>query len=285
MADQAAEKMCFVISQIGKDDSPERGWADAVLHHIIEPAVTACGYSTPVRADRIADPGVITVQIIQMLRTADLVVADLTNRNPNVYYELGVRHTLQKPTIQIINAAEEIPFDVGMIRTIQFALDLDGAEACRGAMIEQIKAIEGAERGPENPVTLAIGLQELRAQSPDLGSAISTVVGMLGEMNTRLGRIERGQVGTGLQFQGKSAHDLATRLSHLVWYLDRVRQDPEQWKVLEPIHRDIIHAAELLLDSDRHGFMHTIKIPSYLEARLDAYDEHIKSRDEWRKGE
>lgn len=220
-----------------------------------------------------------------MLRTADLVVADLTNRNPNVYYELGVRHTLQKPTIQIINAAEEIPFDVGMIRTIQFALDLDGAEACRGAMIEQIKAIEGTGRGPENPVTLAIGLQELRAQSPDLGSAISMVVGMLGEMNTRLGRIERGQVSTALQFQGKSAHDLATRLSHLVWYLDRVRQDPEQWEVVEPIHRDIIHAAELLLDSDRHGFMHTIKIPSYPEARLDAYDEHIKSRDEWRKGE
>ena len=58
-------------------------------------------------------------QILRRLRDAELVVADLTGRNPNVFYELGIRHMIGKPAVQIIEDNEHIPFDVAQLRTIK----------------------------------------------------------------------------------------------------------------------------------------------------------------------
>ena len=61
-------------------------------------------------------PGIISNQVITRLLEDNLVIADLTDRNPNVYYELAVRHAFGKPVIQIIDSNETIPFDVSMMR-------------------------------------------------------------------------------------------------------------------------------------------------------------------------
>jgi hypothetical protein len=98
-ADEAKDLTCFVISPIGDRDadasSPERRiYEDAlqVLEEVIQPA--CAGFGIPVvRADRISRPGEITEQIYRHLRDAHLVIADLTGANPNVMYELGLRHT------------------------------------------------------------------------------------------------------------------------------------------------------------------------------------------------
>ena len=105
------EKNCFVISPIGEPDSETRKRADQILKHVVKPAVGECGY-TAVRADEIDKPGIITSQVIQRVVTDPLVVADLTERNPNVFYELAIRHALRKPLVQLIKKGEQIPFDV-----------------------------------------------------------------------------------------------------------------------------------------------------------------------------
>jgi hypothetical protein len=61
---------------------------------IVAPAAEACGYDT-IRADQIAKPGIITSQVIQHLLDDPLVVADLTGWNPNVFYELAIRHAIR----------------------------------------------------------------------------------------------------------------------------------------------------------------------------------------------
>lgn len=71
-----------------------------------------------VRADGIDKPGVITRQVIQYLVEARLVIADLSFHNPNVFYELAVRHMVRKPVVQLIQKSESIPFDVNQLRTI-----------------------------------------------------------------------------------------------------------------------------------------------------------------------
>jgi hypothetical protein len=91
----AKKKTCFVIAPIGEDGSETRKRSDQILDHIIKPAVTECGY-TAVRADKIEKPGVITSQVIQHVVEDDLIVADLTERNPNVFYELAVRHATRR---------------------------------------------------------------------------------------------------------------------------------------------------------------------------------------------
>lgn len=96
----SSSKICFVVAPIGEPDSDARKRSDQVLRHIICPAVQPLGYE-PVRADQISEPGIITTQIIQHIIDDPLVVADLSGWNPNVFYELALRHALRKPYVQL----------------------------------------------------------------------------------------------------------------------------------------------------------------------------------------
>jgi hypothetical protein len=129
---------------------------------VIRPAATECGYSA-IRADEIADAGLITSQIIQHIVEDPLVIADLTGHNPNVFYELAIRHAVRKPFIQLIEVGETIPFDVGNLRTVDVDhRDLDSVEKCKAALIRHIRAIEATPEDVESPISVAIDLHQLR---------------------------------------------------------------------------------------------------------------------------
>ncbi|MGE2690863.1 hypothetical protein [Mycolicibacterium pulveris] len=108
---------CFIVSPIGADDSEQRMHADLVLGSLIEPALAELGLK-PVRADQISKPGLITGQVIEHIVKAALVIADLSFANPNVYYELALRHAARKPVVQITRSSDKLPFDVGQYRTV-----------------------------------------------------------------------------------------------------------------------------------------------------------------------
>jgi uncharacterized protein (UPF0297 family) len=165
MAKGDAEKFCFVISPIGGEETATRKWADQTIKHLIRPAVEPHGLTVK-RADEEDRAGIITTHIIQRLVSADLVVADLTWRNPNVFYELAVRHVTRKPLIQIIRAEEEIPFDVQAMRTVKFELnDPDTLEVARQALGRQVEAVLEEEE-LETPISQAVG-QLLALESGD----------------------------------------------------------------------------------------------------------------------
>lgn len=115
----------FVIGPIGDKDA-EDGSSSRVAYEegvqvfedVIAPACTAFGLEA-VRADMIARSGEIPEQIFRQLRDSPVVIADLTGANPNVMYELGLRHTTGRVTIQI-GEKGRLPFDVAAIRTIMF---------------------------------------------------------------------------------------------------------------------------------------------------------------------
>lgn len=141
---------CFVIGPIGdreaSHNSPERQiyeeaiqvWEDVIL-----PACEAFGVR-PIRADHIATTGEIPEQVFRRLRDSQLVIADLTGANPNVMYELGLRHTTGKLTIQIGERAR-LPFDVSAIRTIIFRRTEAGLIEARKKLAQAIS--EGLQRG------------------------------------------------------------------------------------------------------------------------------------------
>jgi nucleoside 2-deoxyribosyltransferase len=118
------------------------------MDYIVIPACKAHGV-TPVRADNISEAGEITEQVFRRLRDADLVIADVTGGNPNVMYELGLRHTRNKATIQI-SERDNHPFDIGMIRTIRFNTFETGLVEAR---TELEKAIGTALNQDFRPVT------------------------------------------------------------------------------------------------------------------------------------
>jgi hypothetical protein len=111
-ADQKNEKklFCFIISPIGNPESEERNRADGILDEIIRPALEP-QYRVE-RADHDKSPGIVTEAIIGKLIDADLVVADLTGHNPNVFYELAIRHATGMPIVQVIESGNNLPFDI-----------------------------------------------------------------------------------------------------------------------------------------------------------------------------
>jgi len=115
-------RTCFIVGPIGKRGSRERAHADALFNKIIKPAFASIRKSFHVvRADHISTPGMIDSQIITHLIEARLVIADLTTRNLNAFYELGVRHMVQKPVIHIYKRGEKIPADVSLFRAVEIS--------------------------------------------------------------------------------------------------------------------------------------------------------------------
>jgi len=91
------------------------------------------------RADDIYKPNPILEDILDNLSKADLIIAELTGRNPNVFYELGRAHEQGKYVIQICQNTEDIPFDLRHIRTIIYENSSDGCEKLEKTIFKFIK--------------------------------------------------------------------------------------------------------------------------------------------------
>lgn len=130
---------CFVIAPIGDEGSDTRRKSDRVLKFIVGKALQD-KYEVQ-RADDIRQPGMITVQIIEQLLKAPLVVADLSEGNANVYYELAIRHAVKKPVIHLITKGQAPPFDVSQMRYVSFDItDPESIERAQQQLKDQVEA-------------------------------------------------------------------------------------------------------------------------------------------------
>lgn len=155
------KKVCFVISPIGEEGSKERNHADRVMNEIIEPITDEFGYKV-IRADKYPVPGQITPQIVELIANADLLIADLSFHNPNVFYELALRHITRKPFVHLIREGEKIPFDIKDIRAIKFNLKKEESiRQAKSELREQIKNIEEGESGVIKYLSTLLGDLEI----------------------------------------------------------------------------------------------------------------------------
>jgi len=146
-----------------------------VFKHLIEPVAKKCGYA-PLWAHDIAGSRAITKEVIEYLVSAPLVIADLTGANPNVFYELALRHAVQKPFIQIVDKSEELKFDLREFRTLKFELSDIRSETDAKRQLKRY--IDKAEADLcETPISIArlnpwvpSPEKEKRRPNPELGS-------------------------------------------------------------------------------------------------------------------
>lgn len=182
------EKICFFIAPIGEEGSEDRERSDQVRDFVLKPALEKFKYQV-IRADEISKSGIITSQVIQHIFDAHLVIAYLATDNPNVFYELALRHVIRKPFIQIIEEGQKIPFDVSVLRTISLKYgDLRSAENCKIEIQKQVEALEGNPEDVESPVTQAIDVKSLRDSHKPVEQGMATIIEMLeritGEITT-----------------------------------------------------------------------------------------------------
>lgn len=153
-------KDCFLICPIGETGSKDRKRSDKLLKYIVAPIANKLGYRV-VRADTMPKSGIITSQILNMIIEAPLVIADLTDGNPNIFYEPALRHAVNKPYIQVIEHGKRIPFDVSAVRTVSYNLDdLDAVDQTKIEISKQILAIDKGH-SPDSPISVAVTSQAI----------------------------------------------------------------------------------------------------------------------------
>jgi len=169
---------CFVICPIGEQGEPIRRRADQLLKHVIRPAAAKCGFEA-VRSDRVAKPGLITEQIITHLLDDPMVVADLAQQNPNVFYELAIRHMVRKPFVLLAEPGQKLPFDVGTLRAIYVDLkDPDSWRETHKQLIEQSRSAVDDPDGISNPISATLALKAVltSTKKEPLAAAVRTLV-------------------------------------------------------------------------------------------------------------
>lgn len=164
----ADKKKCFVVGPIGARGSETRLHADWLYHEIVL-RVFDTHYKDEFevsRSDTIDTPGMIDSQIINLLIDADLVIADMSELNPNAFYELGIRHMAQKPIIHMFLTGTIIPFDVKPHRAIEFDRQHPGElEAARASLAKAVSEAMSESHTVDNPVTRATGKKKIEIEA------------------------------------------------------------------------------------------------------------------------
>jgi hypothetical protein len=92
-------------------------WFDRYYQEIYVPAIKEAGFE-PMRADELFTTGSVVEQIWDQIEKAKLLLADLSGKNANVFYELGLAHAARKPVVFTSSSTEDVPFDLRHLRVI-----------------------------------------------------------------------------------------------------------------------------------------------------------------------
>jgi hypothetical protein len=129
-----AKQSCFILM-------PFSDPFDRYFNAILMPAVESAGLC-PVRADSLFGPANVMKDIWEGIRNSKCLIAELTTRNPNVMYELGLAHAMQKPVVLLTQDIDDVPFDLRMIRCIVYdTTDPDWSSRLREQITSHIGAV------------------------------------------------------------------------------------------------------------------------------------------------
>ena len=154
-----SEKICFIVTAIGESGTPTRERADNVYRYLIAPVCEELGYR-PVRVDHVNAVDNINETVINYLKTAPMVIADMTEHNPNAFYELGFRQARELPLVPIIKVGERLPFDVITTRTVFYDTDVAKIEESKENLKAKIQSFENFEM-PESRAERSLTLDDL----------------------------------------------------------------------------------------------------------------------------
>lgn len=175
-------KVCFVLSPIKQEKSEMRKRADSFFKNIIVPVSKTYKFQ-PQRGDMIFEPGNIMGQVIRQIITAQIIVADLTDLNPNVFYELGISHIFRKKVILFIHEGDPVPFDIVTDRYINYNLDnADSIKKCKKQFSEHLKVCTNSN--------FAVGSSPINATIDILLSSGDMIDGQLGDFLKRMGKLQ-----------------------------------------------------------------------------------------------
>lgn len=207
-----ATRRAFFVTPIGDEGSEVRERSDKVLEYILAPALKGAGLVSDIeRADHNPNPGEITSSVIASILDSDLIVADLTGSNPNVYYEVALAHAFNKPVVHIRHATEDrLPFDIKDVRVFEYSFDIAAAEAPKRSVSA---ASEHALNDPSSvmtPVDRGRTIAQSAQSTDPAARATAEILERLDAMDSRLAAAIHGNprpYGTSLSSQERRLLD------------------------------------------------------------------------------
>lgn len=145
------EKECFVIMPFSDGEPYEEGHFRSVYDDIIKPAVEAAGF-VPQRADDVQQTNLIHQDILKRLIDAPICICDLSARNPNVLFELGIRQAFDKPVVLIQEKGTPKIFDISILRILEYSKEMRYRDVMnmQNSLTEAIKATVSVETDASN---------------------------------------------------------------------------------------------------------------------------------------
>lgn len=180
---ESVRKKAFIVTPIGGADSSTRRAADGLIVSVLEPFLLDKGYEVFV-AHRISLTGSITKQVIEHLLEDDLVICNLSELNPNVMYELAVRHAVGRPVVTIAEVGTRLPFDIADERTIFYTNDMRGVAELRPSLEDAVTATL-LRNDQDNPIT-RVRQHRALIESLDQGDAKNILIERLDDIEALL---------------------------------------------------------------------------------------------------
>lgn len=192
-----AGDQAFVIMQVGDKGSIDRKRADELFQYVIKPVLDEIGIK-PYRSDLDPTPGQINPQMLQRLLEARVIIADLTGRNPNVFYEFGIAHSFARPIIPLVDNVQSLPFDAHDERVIVLgeyreALSVPQAEEAKEQLTRVLEVVLASNYKPSSPlvdVAASRSLDQLAPENP-LASELAAIRAVVEEMRRELSSVRK----------------------------------------------------------------------------------------------
>lgn len=181
---------CFVIMPIADTPGYENRHFDRVYSHIIKPACEKANFR-PIRADEITNTNFIVLDILRRIVECDIAICDLSSRNPNVMYELGLRQAFNKKTVLIKDNITTNPFDVQGFRYCEYdnSLRIDCAHNNVIAIAKALTATHSASSEEVNSIVQLLRIEPAQiGERTQLSDQNTVILDAIKELATKLNR-------------------------------------------------------------------------------------------------
>lgn len=187
-----AQKTCFVVMPIADMDDYETGHFSRVYNYIIKPACTKAGFIA-VRADDVVSSNYIVIDILNKIVQSDMVIYDLSGRNPNVMYELGVRQAFNLPTVLIKDMKTNRIFDIQGLRCADYNhnLRIDTVEKSVDIISSALVETEKANGTDINSLIQLLGIAPAKIPQPvEISNESRLLLSAIKDLSGRIGLME-----------------------------------------------------------------------------------------------
>jgi len=184
-------KTCFIMMPIADHPEYEPGHFNRVYQYLIKPACAKAGYQA-IRADDSKASNMIMFDILKKIVECDMAICDLSSRNANVFYELGLRQAFNKKTILITDNLLPTPFDISAFRYVPYShtLRVDTVDREIPGIVNMLRETENQPADDVNSIIKLLQIQPSQVEKIDLNREESVIYGMLLNLQKQVSEIK-----------------------------------------------------------------------------------------------